>query len=325
MIASHPLFDAYIFVDWSARSGPSPKKPTKDTIWIGQLTRGEKIGTERYCQTRAQATAYVFELLRQHLQHERRVLVGFDFPYCYPIGLAKALGLLDTMTAWRSIWKLLLREIHDSPDNKSDRFFAAERLNRRLSDTQPGPFWGTPQTSTTPEQPSVAINKPPFPYQLKDGSTLAEFRQTESALKKRHLQVQETWKLYGAGSVGSQALLGIPRIHWLRNHPDLVAHSSVWPFETGFTATFDTKQTHDIIHAEIWPGIIARADIAEATGPGDIIDQVQVRLMCRWAAEHDTAGTLGRYFARPPDLDPALIAEVINEEGWILGTSSFEE
>jgi len=306
MITAQPIFDAYIFVDWSAQFGPSSMKPKKDAIWIGHLLREGMVGNEQYCRTREEATHRVLDLLRDHVAQERRVLVGFDFPYSYPSGLAAALNMPEGRPAWQWIWHTLAEEMSDSPQNENKRFSEAERLNQRISGQQPGPFWNRPANSSTPNTMRVPDRKPKFPHQLGEGEELREFRRTEEALKARKLQLQETWKLAGVGSVGSQALLGIPRVHWLRNHPDLAAHSSVWPFETGFTASFSTKQAYDIIHVEIWPGIISRAAITEATGPGDIIDQVQVRLMCRWAAEHDIAGTLGRYFAQPPDLDPAL-------------------
>jgi hypothetical protein len=30
-----PLFDAYVFVDWSAANGARPQRPTADAIWVG--------------------------------------------------------------------------------------------------------------------------------------------------------------------------------------------------------------------------------------------------------------------------------------------------
>jgi hypothetical protein len=132
--------------------------------------------------------------------------------------------------------------------------------------------------------------------------------------------VQEVWKLYGQGSVGSQALLGIPRVHWLRDHPTLRACSRVWPFETGFTPRPTPPRGPSVLHAEIWPGIVARADFAQAMAKPDVVkDQAQVRLLCQWARALDTAGQLHAYFDTPSALAPIILRRVADEEGWILG------
>ena len=66
---------------------------------------------------------------------------------------------------------------------------------------------------------------------------------------------QPAWKLLGQGSVGGQALLGIPMLRALRDDPALAPASRIWPFETGFTPR--PRATGPVIvHAEIWPGIV---------------------------------------------------------------------
>ena len=65
--------------------------------------------------------------------------------------------------------------------------------------------------------------------------------------------VHSTWKLFTAGSVGSQALLGIPHLARLVNDPSLRDKTSVWPFETGFKLPHRSQAM--IVHAEIWPGM----------------------------------------------------------------------
>jgi hypothetical protein len=42
------------------------------------------------------------------------------------------------------------------------------------------------------------------------------------------------FRVFGHGSVGSQTLAGIPRVHELRFDPEFAARSAVWPFETGW-------------------------------------------------------------------------------------------
>jgi len=33
-----PLFETYIFVDWSARNALTSKNPSKDSIWVGEFS-----------------------------------------------------------------------------------------------------------------------------------------------------------------------------------------------------------------------------------------------------------------------------------------------
>src|SRR5207248_2501180 len=99
------LFDAYVFVDWSARNVPSPARPCADTIWIGEYAPGDGAPRETYCPTRQGATDHVFRALSRHVAAGRRVLVGFDFPYGYPAGLAAALGLAGPEPAWLRTWR----------------------------------------------------------------------------------------------------------------------------------------------------------------------------------------------------------------------------
>ena len=84
--------------------------------------------------------------------------------------------------------------------------------------------------------------------------------------------MQPIWKLYGNGSVGSQALVGIPHLTALRNDPVLAPVSSVWPFETGLRR-LPSRNCRDwlILHAEIYPSLVA----VETTG--EVKDRAQVR------------------------------------------------
>jgi hypothetical protein len=311
--AGRPLFDAYVFVDWSGRNAPSPARPQPDTIWVAEYARGDAAPCETYCPTRQTATDYVFGVLCRHVLAGRRILVGFDFPYGYPAGLAAALGLDSQQPAWLATWTELTERIRDAPDNRSNRFQVAADLNARLGDATPGPFWGCPAAARAA---TLRPTSPGFDYPLDGGRTLARLRLAD----RRVPGVQEVWKLMGAGSVGSQALLGIPRVHWLRQHPDLRAVSRVWPFETGFTPSPAPAAGPFILHAEVWPGILPADEVAaEIAISGAIRDQAQVRLLCRWAADLDAVGQLGRHFDRPDDLQAAALGPILDEEGWILG------
>lgn len=306
-----PLFDSYVFVDWSARNSPTPVKPAKDAIWVGQLTRGGS-ANEWYCTTRTKATSLVRDLLVDQTGSGKRVLVGFDFPYGYPTGLGQLLAT-DGVRAWRAVWDFLGSAIADDAANKSNRFMAASQLNATIGGG-PGPFWGCPQSRMDPQLTSTKNGLFTFPFQH-DRGALARLRLTEKAIKG----VQESWKLMGAGSVGSQALVGIPRVLELCDDQALKEFSQVWPFETGFTSHPSPDHGPWILHAEIWPGVLDGAEVAlEKSATNAIHDQAQVRLMCRWAAAKDDAGTLGRWFDSSV-LTPADRAVAAEHEGWILG------
>ncbi len=308
------LFDAYMFIDWSAASSLSPKKPSKDAIWVGELPAPEYCG-ETYWRGREGAFAHVRERLRVHVAKGRRVLVGFDFPYGYPAGLGVSLGS-DTTKPWRAIWDLLEEQVTDDHLNRNDRFVVAGRLNQRLGG-DPGPFWGCPRTEHGPHLTPTKTGLFAFPFPA-NGGDLERLRLTEKAMGG----VKETWQLYGAGSVGSQALVGIPRVRALRNDPGLADASQVWPFETGFTSHPVPTTGPRVLHAEIWPGIIPKAEVNEvAAAPGVIRDQAQVRLMCRWAFDPDREGTLGAWFDSTK-LDELERRVVVEEEGWILGCAA---
>jgi precorrin-8X/cobalt-precorrin-8 methylmutase len=95
-----PLFDAYIFVDWSAAAKPGPVDPAADQIWVGTYTPAINIAVlTTYHRTRENAFAQVRDALLDHANNQRRVLVGFDFPYGYPYGLSQAMALPAEMAA----------------------------------------------------------------------------------------------------------------------------------------------------------------------------------------------------------------------------------
>jgi hypothetical protein len=133
------LFDAYIAVDWSARSLPSPARPSPDSIWIS-----ERLGDatqDWYWRTRRGCRDFLEERIASHVDAGRRVLVGFDFAYGYPSGFAQAIGLSHDMPPWRLVWQELERLIEDAPDNSNNRFEVAAELNRRCGNETAGPFW----------------------------------------------------------------------------------------------------------------------------------------------------------------------------------------
>ena|SRR5208283_5692792 len=106
----------------------------------------------------------------------------------------------------------------------------------------------------------------------------------------------------------------------VRHHAHLSRCSQVWPFETGFTATPAPPRGAFVLHAEIWPGVVADQTKQLLTAdPSLIRDQAQVRALCQWAEALDDAGKLGEFFDQPLGLTAQQIQRCFQEEGWVLG------
>jgi hypothetical protein len=307
------LFDAYLFIDWSAENRRHPQQPTADTVWTGEYVPALQHRVETYHRTRHTAFTHILAFTSQHVNAGRRVLLGFDFPYGYPAGFALALGIGNGPMAWSQLWTDLAGRIQDSATNISNRFVVASDLNALVSPAGFGPFWGCPAARATA---NLGTHSPGFPFQGMNGTVLHRLRIPESRLPG----TQETWKLYGAGSVGSQALVGIPYVHQLRHHAQLQHCSKVWPFETQFTNAPAPAAGPFILHAEIWPGVVRQQTQTLLAANQQLIpDQAQVRAMCDWASGQDVQGTLGQYFAIPHGLTPVQIQVCTEQEGWVLG------
>ncbi|MDG4648987.1 hypothetical protein P6F26_11080 [Roseibacterium sp. SDUM158017] len=275
-------FDTVVVVDWSARSVPSPARPAKDAIFLGIARNGRE--EVLYSRTRAEAMHGLADLLGDELAAGRRVLAAFDFPFAYPAGFARALTGGD---AALGLWANLARMVEDDDRNRSNRFDVAARLNALFDDA--GPFWGHPVGR---EVPGLPFRKPAytaFPF--------AERRRIETLIPR----AKTCFQLMGAGSVGSQALLGIARLEALRDR--FGAAVSVAPFEPPDTP---------VVLAECYPGLFADA-IAARRLDGEIADRAQVRIV---------AAALSRL---PPARLDALLREGDAVEGWILGQGAADE
>jgi molybdopterin molybdotransferase len=275
-------FDTIVVVDWSARAVPSPASPTKDAIFIG-ICRFGHLAT-LYQRTRAQAMRSVAGLLDGELRAGRRVLAAFDFPFAYPAGFARTVTGTDAPLA---LWSHIAGMVEDDDRNASNRFEVAARLNALFE--AEGPFWGHPVGRETPGLPFRKPRYNTFPF--------AERRRIERLIPR----AKSCFQLMGAGSVGSQALLGMARLAALRDR--FGDNLSVAPFEPPETP---------IVLAECYPGLIAEA-IAARTRPDEIPDKAQVRILA-WA--------LGRL---PPARLDALLREGDPVEGWILGQGAEAE
>jgi precorrin-8X/cobalt-precorrin-8 methylmutase len=307
-----PLFDAYLIVDWSAAAVP---RRGPDSIWFCHLvwTAGNGGGSGRLHEaaienppTRREAEAALAGRLAEDLEVGRATLIGFDFPIGYPAGFAARLAGPDgtAMADWRTVWQAIDALLEDGPDNANNRFAAAAELNRRASGTV-FPFWGCPAHHTSPH---IA----PTSHRAWDREGLAEKRLTE----ERIVGPQPTWKLYGNGSAGGQALTGIPIVRRLREHPAIADAARVWPFETGLRAPDPKRGDERIVFAEIYPSLIE-----PRPEPGEVKDRAQVRALARRFAELDAADKLAPLFVGDPALTDEERARVEREEAWILGVT----
>lgn len=302
------LFDAIVMVDWSSASRPSRGR---DSIWLGtgcwssdEFMLDEAVNLA----TRREAEAAVVELLERYVADGLRVLVGFDFPYGYPSGFARAIGCADGIAPWRDVWTGLRDRIQDDARNLNNRFEIASDVNREISEG-PGPFWGCPTSKATQYLERGHKDRWDFPYPT-SGGVLERLRITEGRLSG----VQETWKLLGQGSVGSQALVGIPCVARIRDHPSLSNRSGVWPFETGFSPNPVPNSGPFVLHGEIWPGAVR---LSEGLHP--VRDAAQVLTLAKELASLDSSRELSHWFETPFGLNDAEIQSCLGEEGWILG------
>ena len=115
-----PLFDTHIVVDWSARGKPGPVKSTKDGIWwaAARIDDGSvSVPTPEYTCTRDDALRRLICLIADELNINRQVLIGFDFPFGYPRGVAE--HLIGEASAL-ALWDWLPGRIKDEPNNANN-------------------------------------------------------------------------------------------------------------------------------------------------------------------------------------------------------------
>lgn len=272
--ALNQSFDHVVIVDWSGGidRGPVPKR---DAIWIGEDTQ-----PPRYCRNRQEAEAVLSARIRLAQESGARLLIGFDFPFGYPQGVAAALGCDGPL----ALWDWLEARVEDAP-KANNRFDLAAQINSLLtrgSASPMGPFWGNALRRDIPGLPRTKAGY---------DNPFAERRACELCAEGAF----SVWQLAGAGSVGSQVLMGLPVLARLRR----LGQVAVWPFEP----------THEapVVLAEIWPGLI---EPVVKGAPDDIRDAAQVRLLAQ-----------GLRRLAPTRLGDMLAvrAPEASEEGWILG------
>ncbi len=274
-----PLFNGYVAVDWSSKA---TRARGANSIWIAVCDDRGLVELENPA-TRREAMDRINTLLKKAKMENRRLLCGFDFPFGYPEGTARMLTGRD---GWEVVWKRIDEAVEDCPDNKNNRFDAAAELNAQFRGD--GPFWGNGLKRDIPGLPRL---RPQFGW----GENLPPSLRYAERMVPR---AQEVWKLFGAGSVGGQALTGIAALQELRR----CRSAQVWPFET-----LGEGRCH--VLAEIYPSLI------EPCPGDDVLDARQVRAVAEALQELDSIGELERHLGAPSRM-PAC---VISEEGLILG------
>ena len=276
------LFDRIVMVDWSAAARPATGR---DSIWIGEVGC-----PPRNHSTRKAAMDWLSNVGLDCVRRGLRLLVGFDFAFGYPSGVAARFG-----SGWQAVWRWLHERVSDADDNVNDRFQVAAEFNGRFPDVE-GPLWGLPPGRRVP---GVRATKPAaYP------PGIAERREVERIVTG----ASPVWKLAYAGAVGSQTLLGIARLEGLRRHAALGPSVAVWPFETSFSDQIERPVTL----AEIYPSLFPVALM-----PGEVKDAAQVRTLADGFAALDAMDALAPHLAGPTT--PAIRARAMAEEGWIMG------
>lgn len=296
------LFSAYLIVDWSAAAKPTTGA---DSVWIGVLKRDVRfrMAFESFNPpTRGEAEKRLALILDDLKKRSERALVGFDFPLGFPRGFAAALNLPGE-APWRAAWDQLDKMVKDKADNTNNRFGVASEINRRMTGG-PFPFWGCPPRDTlTTLQPKKTREHGP--------GDLPELRHADAAAKAASI-----WKVYYNGSVGGQAIMGIPAARRIKAARGEGAR--VWPFETGFRALKEADlEGVDVVLAEVYPSLIKAPAL-----PGEVKDLTQVRTTAEHFARLDEADKLGALFGPAKGMAADAVLDAEREEGWILGADS---
>ena len=281
-------FSRIVIIDWSAAASRGPARPSPDRCWLAHGTAEARFSPQ-YFRTRDDCVARVRDLLAGT---EGNVLVGWDFPFGTPAG--------SRIGGGRPLANHLNDRIEDPAGGPNNRFAVAEQINRDLG-SPPGPFWFCPPAHATA---ALSVTKPGFAHR-----PFREMRLVEQRLRAQGRKPMSVWQLGGSGAVGSQTLLGLPRVLDLVRDPALTARSCIWPFETGWD-----RALAGVVHAEVWPSL---ADRTAYDHP--IKDANQVAALCDEYLALDARGELLAALARPPRLTEAESAACLREEGWVVG------
>ncbi|WP_050604227.1 gephyrin-like molybdotransferase Glp [Ruegeria sp. 6PALISEP08] len=233
-------------VDWSGGNDTGPT-PRKDAIWACIVREGCLLEPE-YLRNRLVAEQWLEALIRTELDAGRRLFLGFDFPFGYPAGFARAMTGADDPLA---LWDWFERHIEDTP-KANNRFDLAGQINLNFGGN--GPFWmnglrrdidGLPRRKTDYTNP--------FPD-----------RRVVETLAKGSFTC---WQMAGAGAVGGQVMMGLPVLNRLRHR--FAGQVAVWPFQ---------PQGTPVAFVEIWPSLTLGAPPAGRIKDAWQVEQVTLTL-----------------------------------------------
>ena len=239
------MFDTYLMVDWSAGRPAKSDKPKANAIWWAvQRARSARTWADRHWsnrinslvafeRTRSSAIRHVLDFMKNEVDAKRRVLIGLDFAFGYPKGFAEAISTeVDTIGDFlKEKFCLSGRDYIDHDDRAASdgRFAVARTLNKTLEKTLKGrrvegPFWSVNEGEVHPKKGDP--HKQDWPFEFK------RLRSTDEHAPG----AQPVWKVSGPGSVGSQALLGLPWLDVLRSElrgmcRTNVSRCLVWPLD----------------------------------------------------------------------------------------------
>ncbi|QGY00259.1 molybdopterin molybdenumtransferase MoeA [Roseovarius faecimaris] len=214
------------------------------------VVRGGQAEAPVYLRNRPLAEDAIATLIKQELTAGRRLCIGFDFPFGYPAGFARALtGTSDPF----ALWEWLEARIEDTPRG-NNRFDLAGEINARFPGI--GPFWFNGLKRDIAHLPR---------RDTRHGHGMPEFRTAE----QQTTGAFTCWQVGGAGAVGGQVLTGLPVLARLkRRFGDQIM---AWPFE---------PLNASVALIEIWPGLINPV-VKRAEAGGGIRDAHQVALLAR--------------------------------------------
>ena len=212
-------FDTIAMVDWSGGNDTGPR-PRKDAIWA--CVAGEE---PQYFRNRGLAENWLCDLIETALAAGRRLMLGFDFPFGYPAGFARAVSGTDDPLR---LWDWFEARIEDTPQT-NNRFDLAGAINRGLGGK--GPFWANGLKRDIAGLPRTKRDyHNPFP---------------DRRLVERFAPRAFTcWQMAGAGAVGGQVMMGLPVL--ARLHRRFAGWVSAWPFE---------PLDKPVTLVEIWPSL----------------------------------------------------------------------
>lgn len=273
--------DRVVIVDWSAAGTP---KRGKDSIWIGVADHMGVTATN--IPTRIAAEQTLAHLIAESRADGVRVLIGFDFSFGAPAGLARHLTGQPSALA---LWDWLGARVTDTDRNQTNYRAVAAAINATLPGN--GPFWGNGAKADVPGLPR---RKPALP------PGLTEHRETDLRGRVKGLSPKPIWQLAGAGAVGAQSLTGIPVLARLRSLPGV----AVWPFEDWAGAT--------VVLAEVYASHLIE-QVRPMVAGGMVADAAQVQVMARAFLGATRAGAL------PAMMRPEVPRDILLDEGWTLG------